>query len=364
MKSVLVTMDKLKEPNNGLGQFSLHLGRALLEIDDPELRLVCLLPHNRRNLFEGYNAAFQDLSPLRKEAIYRWVRHAGRLLRLRGRSYALWHATNQEAGYLPFDERVPVILTIHDLNFLRERGPDEFEGRLRTLQAVVDRAAAVTTISEFSASEIDRHVDLGGKPLHVIYNGVPAVEHPDPYPPAAVPEGRFVLAIGRVAPKKNFHVLPGMMKRLPGLRLVVVGNRKGGYGGEIEKQAAAHGVNDRVVLTGAVTDGERCWLYRNAEALLVPSLTEGFGLPVVEAMSLGKPVFMSNSTSLPEVGGAEGFYWDNYDPDHMAVLFRDGMAAFGADPRYPDRLRANAARFTWKRAAAAYHRLYRSVIWP
>lgn len=364
MRSVLIAMDKLKGPWNGLGQFALHLGRALLELEDSDLRWVFLLPRNRRELFDGTTAVFEDLSPLKKDAFNRLFRLAGRLSPLRHRSYDLWHATNQEAAYLPADEKVPVILTIHDLNFLRERGRGEFRRRLRRLQVTVDRAKAVATISEFSAADINRHVDLKGKEVHVIHNGVPTVDHPDPAPPEHVPDGRFVLAIGRVTPKKNFHVLPGMMERLPGLNLVVAGNRKGWYGAEIEREAAVHGVSERVVLTGTVTRSERCWLYRNAEAVLLPSLTEGFGLPVVEAMSCGKPVFMSNSTSLPEVGGPDGFYWDSYDPDHMASLFRDGMAAYAADSDYPARLAANAARFKWKRAASAYLRLYRSALSP
>jgi glycosyltransferase involved in cell wall biosynthesis len=362
MATVLVSMEKLKSPHLGMGQFALHLGRALLKIDDPSIRPVFLLPGSCRRQFRGMNARFARLSPLRKEVVCRMVRPLARLAPAACRRFDLWHATNQEAKYLPMDRRIPLILTIHDLNFLRERSPLEFRSRLRVLQKKIDRATAVTTISEFSASEIRRQLDLGDKKLHVIHNGVPEVGHPAPARPRGIPDGPFLLALGRVAPKKNLHVLVDLMERLPGYTLVIAGDRRGRYGNWIEWHAGRLGIADRIVLTGVVGDAQRCWLYDHADALLFPSLTEGFGLPVVEAMSQGKPVFLSDCTSLPEVAGAEGFYWRDYDPDHMAQVFHQGMVTFRTDPEFPGRLHARAARFTWKRAAAAYHGLYREVL--
>lgn len=362
MATVLVSMEKLKDPHLGQGQFALHLGRALLKIDDPSIRPVFLVPESGRRQFDGADVRFARLTPLRKEVICRLLRPLAGLAPAACRRYDLWHATNQEAKYLPLDRRIPLILTIHDLNFLRERSPLEFRPRLRKLQKKIDHAAAVTTISEFSASEIRNQLDLRGKKLHVIHNGVPEIEHPAPERPAAVPDRPFLLAIGRVAPKKNLHVLVDLMDRLPGYTLVIAGDRRGKYGHWIEWHAGRLGIADRILLTDVVSDAERCWLYRNAEALLFPSLTEGFGLPVAEAMSQGKPVFLSDCTSLPEVAGGEGFYWTDYDPDRMAQVFHDGMETYRSDDAFPDRLRARAARFTWDRAATAYHDLYREVL--
>ncbi len=96
--------------------------------------------------------------------------------------------------------------------------------------------------------------------------------------------------------------------------------------------------------------------------ILFPSLHEGFGLPVIEAMAFGKPVFSSNLTSLPEVGGSEAFYFPSFEPDVVVKTFRQGMATYESDPAIPNRLRAHSRQFTWEAAAAHYWQLYQDVL--
>jgi len=83
---------------------------------------------------------------------------------------------------------------------------------------------------------------------------------------------------------------------------------------------------------------------------------------VIEAMSLGRPVFVSHATSLPEVAGPLGFYWHDYSPEHMADVFDAGLRTFAADPDYSRKLKAYASRFTWERAAAGYLQVYRDLL--
>jgi glycosyltransferase involved in cell wall biosynthesis len=248
------------------------------------------------------------------------------------------------------------------LNFLREKPSHICRRNLRRIQAVIDRAAAVTTISHFVANEIRRHLDLRGKPLRVIYNGA----NTDDYPQAARPEFAdarpFLFAISDIVRKKNFHVLVGLIARLPEYRLIIAGNDRTDYAREIRRAAAEAGVAERVCLPGIVSDAARCWLYKNCSGVCFPSLTEGFGLPVVEAMLFGRPVFISDATSLPEVGGPLAFYWKCFDPDAMLAVFRCGMAAYAADPQYAARLTAHAERFSWNKAAAEYLAFYREII--
>ena len=93
---------------------------------------------------------------------------------------------------------------------------------------------------------------------------------------------------------------------------------------------------------------------------MFPSLAEGFGLPVIEAMHHGKPVFLSTHTSLPEIGGDAAYYFDTFEPAHMAQVLERGMADFAANDG-PARVRAHASQFTWEKAGAAYLALYRSL---
>jgi glycosyltransferase involved in cell wall biosynthesis len=121
-------------------------------------------------------------------------------------------------------------------------------------------------------------------------------------------------------------------------------------------------LGERVILPGEVSDGDRQWLYEQCEAFLFPSLTEGFGFPVLEAMQCGKPVFVSRRTSLPEVAGDLGCYFDGYEPEALERAYRAGMARHRADPDMPRRLRAHAASFSWAATARGYADVYAGVV--
>jgi glycosyltransferase involved in cell wall biosynthesis len=94
---------------------------------------------------------------------------------------------------------------------------------------------------------------------------------------------------------------------------------------EVMEAAKKFGVEDRVKLIGPATEEEKYWYYKNCEAFLFPSYAEGFGLPVIEAMYHGKPVFISDKTSLPEVGGDAAYYFRNFEPEYMQEVFKEGM---------------------------------------
>ncbi len=360
MAHVTIDLERLKTPHCGLGQYSLHLGRALAQQAGDELQLRLFLPPGQAALFAGLPVEFDFVRSWRREALMRPLRPL--LAALPRPRVDLWHTTHQQAKYLPLDARTPVLLTIHDLNFLREGRPAKVVRELRSVQRLVDRAVAVTTISQFVAGEVHEHLNLRGKPLHVIYNGAFAGPREAAIRPAWLPEGPFLFTIGDITPKKNFHVLVDFLARIADYRLVIAGRKGHAYAGEIEALARERQLSDRVLLPGPISDAERAWLYEHCEALVFPSKTEGFGLPVIEAMSLGRPVFVSHATSLPEVAGPLGFYWHDYSPEHMADVFHAGLQTFAADPDYSRKLKAYASRFTWDRAAAGYLQVYRDLL--
>ena len=109
-------------------------------------------------------------------------------------------------------------------------------------------------------------------------------------------------------------------------------------------------------MLGKVSDNERRWLYAHCQGLLFPSIAEGFGLPVIEAMQWGKPVFCSNKTSLPEVGSIHAHYFTDFNPDHMADIIQRGMADFT-----PEKAKAEkdyAATFDYDNHMRQYLELY------
>ena len=362
---IVVDLEKLRHINCGLGRFSLHLGRELLALAPGRFDPTLFLPRDGTRHFPESRFERITVSPWRKEVVFRRVRPFVRPF-LPATTIDLWHATNQMSKYLPIDDRVPVILTIHDLTFLHETPHDEqlrrIERKLADVQAKVDRAAAIVTDSHYVADDVRAHLSLGERPVHVVPLGL------TPAPPAAVtrpaflPEGPFILSVGNCLAHKNFHVLFDLLDRLPGRRLVIAGKKATPYGDYLGREIARRGLEGRAILPGEVSDADRQWLYEQCEAFLFPSLTEGFGFPVLEAMQCGRPVFLSRTTCLPEIAGGHGFFFDSFDPTSMAAVYESGLARHRADPGAADRARSHADGYSWAATARGYLRVYEAVI--
>src|ERR1700751_128658 len=127
------------------------------------------------------------------------------------------------------------------------------------------------------------------------------------------------------------------------------------------EEAAKFGVADRVKITGPISEEDKAWYYKNCAAFVFPSLAEGFGLPVIEAMHFGKPVFLSTLTSLPEIGGNAAFYFDSFDPEAMQQVFKNGMEQFYAE-NWEDKVKAHAMKFNWDETAKQYLALYEECL--
>jgi glycosyltransferase involved in cell wall biosynthesis len=352
---ILVDTERLRNPNNGLGQLCRRLGEELARQRPSDTRVTFLVPENQRGVF---GAAVSYETP------HWWQRM------LPTGEYDVWHATHQDSAFVP-SRRSRVILTVLDLNFLEraDYGPTKKARKLATIQRKIDRASAIATISAYTASVVRANLQVPDIPVEVIYLG-------NPLPPngsagtrprsdstlASLEDGKpLLLFVGVLHPKKNVHTLLPALAQLPGWNLVLAGPDNHAYAAGLREQVDALGLRQRVVIPGAIDDETKRWLYQRCTALVFPSISEGFGLPVVEAMSYGKPTFLSRLTSLPEIGGDEAFYFDSFDPNDMAETIRRGLHSFAADPDWGDRLRRRAGRFSWERAATAYWSLYTRV---
>jgi glycosyltransferase involved in cell wall biosynthesis len=362
IKRVVVDLEKLRHPNCGLGRFSRHLAESLERAaGDTGIELVPFLhaaapwsPPASRSL----PAAFW-----RKESCLRWLRPLVRPL-LGHRTTDLWHVTHQQAKYLPLDCRVPVLLTIHDLNFLHDpdASPRRIDRKLAAIQQLVTRSEAIVTDSRYVAEEVRLHLDLGDRPLHVVPLGLEAPAVPAASRPDFLPPGRFLFSVGNCLPHKNFHVLLELLAHLDDFRLVIAGKKTTPYGRFLASEIVRLGIGERVVMPGEVDDATRQWLYEHCEGFLFPSFAEGFGFPVLEAMQAGRPVFSSRCTSLPEVIGNHGFYFESFSAESMAEVVRAGLRQISDDPGLVDSARRHAASFSWQRTAADYLRIYRELL--
>jgi len=243
----------------------------------------------------------------------------------------------------PARSRVPTVVTVHDLAILRY--PDAFPPWHRLygitgLRRVLHAADAVVAVSEFTKEEVVALAGVPGERIRVVPNGVDEVFTPSG--PSA--EGSYVLAVATLEPRKNLGRAVEAA-RIAGIELRVVGAR--GWGG-VE-------VPGRV---GEIPDSELAALYRGARCVLYPSLYEGFGLPVLEAMACGTPVVTSRATAMEEVAGGAAVLADPLDAMSIAAAVAE------AESRRDELVQPGLARareFTWERAADTVEALWREL---
>lgn len=235
--------------------------------------------------------------------------------------------------YVPRFTGIPRVMSVMDLSYLYF--PELFKNKdryqlTRWTKFAVAHAAAVCTISEFSKNDIIRKYGIPGGRVHVTYPGFSIDMKKDLLPMAALSakyqiSKHYILSVGTVQPRKNYErlieafslFLAKNKQKFGEIDLVIVG-KKGWLVDAILAAPAEYGVADRVKFLDFVPDAELPELYRNALCFALPSLYEGFGLPVLEAMAYKTPVVISNVSSLPEIAGKAGIYVDPERPESIA----------------------------------------------
>lgn len=342
-------MERLRNPNAGLGQYCLQLGRALAAQPVAQAQhFECYLPAYLTGIL---GAAFS----------YRATRKWHKLTGVATEA-SLWHCMHQDSAYWPASKETAVVMTIHDLNFMERADYSNWRKtqKRKQLQRKVNRCQGLVYISEFVQNTVRQNIKLpAGIQEKVILNGV-SVEAPAQTNNDATNKP-YLFSIG-MHPKKNYATALPILKSNPEYQWIIAGADSKGYQLELENEAAALGVKGQMHFSGVVTEQEKWQLYQNCTALIFPSLSEGFGLPVLEAMAFGKPVFLSDRTSLPEIGGKEAYYFNSFEPEHVQQVFSKGMENMKNDPEKPQRLKKHAAKFNWQIAAKDYLRFYQEIL--
>ena len=277
-----------------------------------------------------------------------------RLLRHRGA--ALLHAPD---SFLPLRRSCPAVLTVHDLAF--QAMPKDMPGltgwKYRTLVPRCARSAeAVICPSRFTAEDLVRRCRVQPERVRVIPEAPALAIGTDP-----APTGPYLLSAGDLRPKKNLPLLIDAYRRLrrDGLehRLVLTGSDQG-MGQALRELAGG----EPVELTGFVPDERLDALIRGADAVVVPSVYEGFGLIVLEAMARGRAVVLARAGALPEVGGEAAVYFDPDDAGELVARIRHVVADESERRRLAEAGRAHAAGFTWEKTAQATAAVYQEVL--
>ena len=259
------------------------------------------------------------------------------------------------------------LLTVHDLAFLFY--PDAAMPSLhhylnRVVPRSVHRADAIVADSHHTARDLHEQWQVPPEQISVVHGAVDHSRFQPVTDPAhltavrqryAIGERPFLLALSRLEPRKNFVRLIEAFHqarhqgRLP--HRLVIGGGQGWLYEAIYQRVSDLNLHEHVHFTGFVADADLPALYSAADFFAYPSLYEGFGLPIVEALACGTPVLAGNNSSLPEAGGPGAFYVDAEEVDAIA----QGLVQLATDPALRARLRQagllHAAQFTWQRSA-------------
>jgi glycosyltransferase involved in cell wall biosynthesis len=277
-------------------------------------------------------------------------------------------------SWFPTRKRIPTVVTLHDA--IAEHFPDlVFPDRMGRflwslkMRLACSRASRIITVSTAAKREIEEYIGVGGDRIDVICEGVDA--HFGPIAPGerrvavrrrtGIPaDGRLLIFVGGIAPHKNvLGLLTGFSEiapLVPDLRLVVVGDPSGNgfhsnYQEVVTRAESNPCLKGRVHFTGFIADDELAALYSEALALILPSFSEGFGLPALEALACGTPVLVSESVAVTEVVGPAGLTFDPKNPHEIAQRIYE----LASNPATEARLRQNTLQraqcCSWSMAA-------------
>lgn len=354
---------------SGLGHYLRNLLRVLLR-DHREHEFVVYCQENERDAFDfpnlGLSPEFHCGSERHAGALYDILWHNFVLPRLarRHRIDVLFIGVDRR---IPFFGRVPRVATVHDLAAFTVTGKYPITRQIyskRVLPLLIRRLKRIVTISQSTRADLVEHLSLRASDITVAYNGVDLERFQD-VDRERIPEvlerhgitKPYMLYTARLEhPGKNHAALVRAVSRIEHgtaaeCQLVFVGN-PWHRADRIEDAVKSAGMEDRVVFTGFVTDEDLPLLYHGAELFVFPSLYEGFGIPLLEAMGAGVPMAVARAASIPEVAGAAADYFDPHDEQEMQHV----IANLAEDEERRRVIIAKGlervGRFTWERCAA------------
>jgi glycosyltransferase involved in cell wall biosynthesis len=358
MEGFSVAIDGRFLDNPGLGRYVANL---IAELPD-KIELSVVVSPDQQTLVSNYRP---DATCVVVRAEPFSIREQFSIpLALRQAGVDVFHATQFT---IPLLWSGPIVTTIHDCAY--DRFPSEFGERDRIarwyyrtmMRYAVTRSNHVIAVSESTRRDLAEFYGLSDRKVSVIYEGIDP-SFADSEAPREI-ESEYVLYVGSERPRKNLERLLGAYDEFSrGLdeapRLVLVGEYESRFL-DVEQRATELGIRDNIVVLGFVSDDRLKSLYANALALVFPSLYEGFGLPVLEAMAAGTPVVAADAASIPEVAGDAAEY---VNPNSVESIATGLSSVLDDDHRRAELVEAGFERvktFDWERTAAKTAKVYR-----
>ncbi len=352
---VMIYLFDVRNRNVGLGEYCYQLGLHIAARADEfrkkyNVRFSFLVPKGYEGLF-GDTVEYVVFKKKFRKYYIRYFVHSD-----------LCHITHQFSRLKRMKKATVNLMTVHDINFYYEKRGAKLKHYIKDFERKLDWCREVSYITNFASKDVQSHFATAPKG-YVIYNGIANLcdENGD-FQHFGLEDNGYLFHISSLLPKKNVHLIVEMMRYLPNEKLVVAGNLTGEYMKKVQKDAKDWGLKNVVFLSN-VSNEDKAELYRHCKAFVFPSLCEGFGMPPIEAMYFGKPVFLSTLTSLPEIGGNVAYYYDTLQPEAMAQRTQDGLLDYQADAAQKSvAIKQWASQFNWENAADRYLNLYLELL--
>ena len=354
------------EPNlTGIGVYSRRLIETLPTLDTPHQFRFCyrLSRWGKRQYFVKPGSIAGARAPysisVYQEPLTFWLPWQA----------PLFHSLAQRPPAFHFRRELVTVFDIFPITGENYSTPDFRKKFSDLLLQATERATRVITSSHATESLLISHANVAPEKIRVIPLGVdcPTInlsrqERLQERARILGGEGELILSVGVIQTRKNTLNMVKALKTLPAnFKLVLSGGD--GYGSEaIQDFIHAESLGDRVIRLGFVDNTQLARLYQAASVFLFPSFEEGFGIPVLEAMSHGVPVVTSNVSSMPEVGGEAALYVDPYSAADIAQKVRQAVEDVALREDLVQRGIAKAKEFTWRRTAEATLAVYDEVL--
>ncbi|MDO6738428.1 glycosyltransferase family 1 protein [Wenyingzhuangia sp. 2_MG-2023] len=357
---ILIDLERLRYFNSGIANVFRNLAIGLSEIKEVEQKGIFLF-----GPLEPVNSLKTRFSVVKRRSSYK-------IIPLHTFRYNIIHTSHQLSSYFHYKSpRQKKVVTLHDLNFLHEN-ISEKKGKkeLKKVKRNIENADVIVCISEFTKNDLieNKHLFSFCKEpqIKVIYNGVRFPESKKIYDLGKytyLKNKKYILNIGVLFPKKNQLSLIRMLPFIDEDLVLVVSDQNACYMKKIQSEIDFLGMSHRVHFCENISEEVKCGLIQNCTSLCQPSKAEGFGIPIIEAMSFGKPVFLSKLTSLPEVGGDVAFYFNNFKTKHMVDVYKKGMQDYEETKEaFSQSLISRAKKFDYKTMAYQYYEVYKSLL--
>lgn len=350
---------------HGTGRYQERLVSYLQQVDNEHEYSILLAPKD----FNGWNPT----NPLFKKILcpykeFTFSEQIGMLKQIKNMRADLVHFPMVQQ---PIFYRGQSVTTIQDLTTARFRNPTKnwlvFVVKQQIYKLVNVYVAKKTkwliTPSNFVKKDIARFANVTERKITVTYEAATALPRPSK-PLPYLEKKEFILYLGRPLPHKNLWRLVEAYRLLqpkyPDLYLVLASKKDAAYQ-QIEDRIKKEGIK-RVIFTDFITDNELRWLYENCRAYIFPSLSEGFGLPALEAMAHGAPLVSTNATCSPEVYGDAAHYFDPLDVDDIAAKISDVLDNKELRDQLIARGKKQAAKYSWKRMAEQTLAVYKKAL--